>query len=200
VKKLIVVVFVTFLLSGCGLNTPVKLSQVSTYAITSLKTPRVPRRSRTNYTLLVNTPIANPGYGTAKMIYINIPYKLRSFAENRWVASPARMLLPLIAQRIRRAGYFKAVVTPPFVGVSNYRIDTKLIKLQQEFIDPVSHIRLVIQADLINSKTNQVIVSRRFQVFLKATGNNPYAGVLATNKAAAIMANRINSFVLRNIS
>ncbi len=197
--KIVMVIASAVALTACGLSKPINLPALSRYTITSLQVAKSPRTSRSRSTLLVSVPVSNPGYQSAKMIYMNVPFRLRSYANNRWVAPPANMLLPLFAQRIRNKGYFKAVVTPPFSGVTNYRLDTQLIMLQQEFITPISQVRLVVQATLVSNRTNAVIASRRFQVAVSAPANNPYSGVLATNKAATIISGRIARFVLKSV-
>lgn len=198
IYRLISALFVIFLLSACALLRPVKLPRQGTYTISGPYIA-IPTDSKTSRTILVSTPVASSGYQSSKMIYIQTPFKLRAYAKNRWIAAPAEMLLPLFAQRLRACGYFKAVVTPPFSGITNYRLDTQLLTLQQEFLRPTSLIRLVIQATLINTTTNRVLASRRFQVMVSAPGNNPYSGVLAANKAADIMSKRLSSFVIQSV-
>ena len=132
-------------------------------------------------------------------MYVMVPYKLRAFANHRWVAPPAQMLLPMIAERIRSKGYFKAVVTPPFTGLATYRLDSQLLMLQQEFMRPVSLVRLIMQTEIINSKTNKIVAAKRFVVTMKAPENNPYDGVLAANQAAAKLTQQIAAFVIRSI-
>lgn len=192
--SLISSLFLCSLLSACGLTSPVKLPQQSSYAITGPELG-MSKQSRTQKTLLVSLPIASSGYQTTKMVYVETPYKLNAFANNRWVAPPSEMLLPLLAERIRSVGYFKAVVTPPFSGMTNYRLDTQLLVLQQEFMRPTSLVRFVMQVTLINNASSQVIASRRFQVMVSSPENNPYSGVLAANKAADVMSQRITQFV-----
>lgn len=197
-NRIIFLVILSVLLSACGLSRPVNLPSQTTYTISS---PYVatPKSSRTKTTLLVALPVASSGYQSSKMIYVDTPYKLKEYANNRWIAPPSDMILPLLAQRIRSAGYFKAVVTPPFSGITNYHLETKLITLQQEFLQPTSLVRLVMQATLVNSTTNRVIASRRFQVMVQAPQNNPYSGVLATNKAVNVIDKRIAAFVVRSL-
>ena len=196
--RIISIIFIAFLLSACGLTSPVKTPRESTYAISGPYLS-IPSYSKTSLTLLVSTPIASSGYQSRGMIYIQMPYRLKSFANNRWVAPPAEMLLPLIAERLRSYGYFKAVVTPPFAGVTNYRLSTRLLVLQQEFLRPTSLVRLVMQATIVNNTTNRVIASRRFQVMFSAPDNNPYSGVLATNRAADLVSKQISNFVIQSI-
>ncbi len=195
--KLIVLIIITTLLTSC-LGGPVKLPPISTYTLNNFKSYTISRKSRTNYTLLVSRPVASSGYKTSRMVYMKIPYKLKSFADSRWVARPTAMLMPLLAQRLRRAGYFHAVVTPPFAGLTNFRLDTRLLILRQEFIHPTSEVRLVMEATLMSNKTNKVIASRRFQAVVKAPGNNPYSGVLAANRAVETVLKQISLFVVHS--
>lgn len=196
--RLVFISFVALLLASCGLTSPVKLPAVSTYTI-SHSFISIPNASKTGYTILMSMPVAASGYQSSDMIYVQKAYKLKSFANNRWASPPAEMLLPLMAQRLRSYGFFKAVVTPPFSGVTNYRLDTQLLVLQQEFLHPTSIVRMVMQATLVNNTTNRVVASRRFQVMVTAPDNNPYSGVLAANKASDIMSKRISTFVIRSV-
>lgn len=150
----------------------------------------------TNKTLLVSTPIASSGYASSKMIYILIPFQLKSYVDNRWIAPPSELLLPLLADQIRATNYFRAVVTSPFSGSSNYQLNTQLLTLQQEFLQPQSVVRLTMQATLINATTGNVIASRVFEAVVPANENTPYAGVLATNQAAKIVMKNIAAFVI----
>jgi len=199
ITKVIIWVGLASLLAGCGLSTPVKLARVSAYTIANTKSLATPRRSKTRLTLLVAQPVASAGYQSAKMVYVNVPYKLKAYADNVWIAPPADMLMPILSQQLRTKGYFHAVVTSPFSGVANYRLDTQLLVLRQEFFRPISVVRLVMQVSLINNANNRVTASRRFQVLVSAPENNAYSGVLATNKAAAILSRRVANFVINSV-
>lgn len=196
VVKIILILCLAMTLNACA---PIRVKPTVTYSIMNLKATRSPIRAKTRKTILVSLPVASPGYQSNKMIYENIPYRLLSYVNNEWVAPPANMLLPLIAQSLRNKGYFKAVVTSPFSGVTTYRLDTQLLMLQQEFLQPVSQVRLMMQVTLINNSTDQVIASKRFQIKMKAPENNPYSGVLATNKAASQVTQQISNFVINAV-
>ncbi len=194
--KRIFLLLLMFLLVGCG---PIATPPQSVYLISNLNSGKAPETSKTRLTLLVSNPIPNSGYQTAAMLYMMTPYELKAFSDNRWVAPPAQMLLPIFVQALRNTGYFHAVVSPPFVGLAHYRLDTQLIRLQQEFLLPTSRVRLTVQATLISNASNRVVATRLFEVTVTAPANNPYSGVLATNKAAAIISQRIAQFCVRNI-
>ncbi len=179
----------------CGCLSPADVPTESTYMIKSLKpmTHHANRRSTT--TILVSDPVANPGYQTANMLYMMTPYKLQTFSKNRWVASPSAMLLPNIVQALNNLGRFKAVVTTPFAGVTDYNLQTNLLEFEQNFMRPDSRFIIRLQASLVSSQTNKIIASRRFNIIVKAQANTPYGGVLAANKAVSQLMKQIGRFV-----
>ena len=194
--RLLLVSLLVWGLSGC--LGPAKVPPVSSYTISTLHTQKIPTRAHSRRSLLVTSMIADPGYQTADMVYVNVPYRLKSFAQNRWIAPPSQLLQSLLIEKIRQAGYFAAVVTPPFSGSTPYRLDTRLLKLQQEFLQPTSQLVMQIQATLINTKSNRIIKSQRFTIQLPARQNTPYAGVLATNKAANLLLRKVARMVIAN--
>lgn len=183
------------LLMGCS---PVKLPNVSSYELSNLKAVKSSNRSRTQITLSVNAPTAAPGYQSAAMIYMITPYQLSSFTLHKWVAPPAQMMLPIIVMTLRSKGYYKAVVSGVAPSLTQYNLDLQLIKLQQEFLQPKSRIRMVMQATLFNNLTNKVVASRRFTQVVPANTNTPYGGVLAANRVANTVAQQIARFCIRN--
>jgi cholesterol transport system auxiliary component len=196
--KIILLLAISLLLSGC--LGPISTQEVKIYTLKALRNLTIPTASRSQKTLLVTTPIANPGFYSNKMAYEQIPYRLRYFSQHRWVASPAQMILPVLADYVRSAGYFKAVLVAPFSGNSDYRLDTHLIALQQEFIQPISKVRLVLQVTVINNVSNQVIAWHRFEQLIPTQSNDPYSGVLAANAALSKVAQQISQFVIRSVS
>lgn len=193
-KKLIgfLLACVVLILTGCA----VKLPAVSTYLITSSHTHVIPKSSQSAYTLLISPMIANPGYDKKKMIYVTDPAHLNFYTRHEWVAPPARMLTPLIAERIQDTGYFRAVVISPYMGKTNYRLDTRLVVLQQEFLSSTSQVRCIIQATLMNVRTKTIVASQRFQVVVPAGGQNPQSGVTAANYAVNQITAQIAQFTV----
>lgn len=189
-----IIVLSAVIMVACG---PIATKPVHTYALTQLKKSPQPQKTKSRLTLLLSNPIAAPGYQTSAMVYTMTPYELKSYVDNRWVSPPAQMLLPLLLSALRSQGYFYAVVSPPFSGVTNFRLETQVVKLQQEFLLPISRVRLVIQAQLINNTTNRIVATRRFETVISAAENNPYGGVRAANTAAATLSRQIARFCVR---
>lgn len=196
----IAILILVIAVGGCSFS-PIKVAPESNYTITQWPQENVVcGKSTSSKTILITTPVASPGYESPNMIYVMVPYQLRSFANHHWVASPAQLLLPLLANHVRARGYFKGVVTSPFSGGTTYQLNTQLLVLQQEFLQPQSVVRLTMQAALMNGVTGKMIASRVFEAVIPAKNNNPYGGVLATNKAANQVLTQIANWTITKIN
>lgn len=182
-------------LVGCSPFKPVSGPIKQRYALTAFS-QEVRYRHPGNKTLLVTMPKAGPTVETASMVYLQHPYHIQRFSENSWVAPPANMLLPLIAQSVRSSGYFEAVVTAPHSAVADLRLDSQLLTFQHEFIEKPSRVRMRIQVTLSDDKTNEVIASQRFSEVVRVNTDKLYAGVVAANYLTEKMTKKITDFVL----
>ena len=191
----VVIAALTSLLAGCHLFAPVNLPPMQSYGLTSTAVPAA-TSPRTTKTIIVNLPIADAEFDSDKMIYEMTPYNLRHYADHQWIALPSYMLTPILANALRAQGYFKAVVSAPFAGVSDYFLDTRLISLKQSFLQPVSQEIVVLQETLENGVNNQAVASRQFSIRISAPGNNAYAGVVAANKAVNLLSRQIAVWVV----
>lgn len=195
--KTILLLNVLLLLQACSLFSPGKTYEVQKYRLSALNKSHFSANKR-HKTLMVSQPTAAAGYQTASMMYMQKPYELGSFVKNEWVAPPAEMLFPLIVQSLRNAGPFDAVVSAPFSGKTDYRLDTKLVQLDQNFISRPSQIILVLQADLVDNDSNTVIASRRFMSKVPTPSDNPYGGVQAANQAVGQVMRQLSQFIAKS--
>lgn len=154
----------------------------------------IPKKS-SHLSLLVSQPQAAPTYQTDKMIYVKAPYQIGYFTENRWSAEPAKMLQPLIMQSLQNTNYFTVVTSTPFSGYTDLRLDTTLLKLQQNFTTNPSMVELAIDVRLVSTITQHVIAGKRFVVTVPAE-NNPGGGAQAANQAIASFLEQLNSFLI----
>ncbi len=134
-------------------------------------------------TLIVGTPRAAPGFDTPRIVYVRHAHELEAFAYSQWVQPPALMLAPLIAKAAERSGAFRAVLLAPTVAVAELRLDTELVRLQHEFADPPSRVRLTLRAVLVETATRRVVAWREFDTSAPAASDDPYGGVVAANQA-----------------
>lgn len=185
-------IIAVLLLVACS---PVKVKPTNEYILARFSTKKVSKQP-SRLTVLVSNTKANDGYQQDDMLYVKKPYQLEAFAKNRWVAPPAKMLNDLLIESLQNANYFHAVVSPPFVGESDYQINTYLLALEQNFLKRPSFITLSIKADIINTKTDKVVASHRFHVNQQAQSDTPYGGVIAANMASKKIMTRIVSFLV----
>jgi len=197
-KKILIMLFLSSLLSGFSLTQPVAQQPVDRYLLIGASQLKLQTKTSNN-TLLVSQPTASPGYQTNAMVYIKEPYRLATFAVNRWVAPPAQMITPLLVDSLKNTGYFKAVVAAPVAALTNYQLDTTLLTFQQNFINDPSEVTLRIKVELISNKTRTVMASHTFTSNIKTTANTPYAGVIAANKATSQLMQSIAKFVVKQI-
>lgn len=182
----------SMLLGGCSLLQPAKLASMNTYALEAQFEPAAAGAGEE--TLFVNTPSARPGFDSPRMIYIKTPHELDYFSENQWVDSPARMLSPLLVQALEHSAKYRAVVDVRSAVKADLRLDTEIIRLQHEFLTRPSQVHLTVRAQLIDLHGKRVLATREFDVTQVATSDDPYGGVIATNRAVKIALLQIADF------
>jgi cholesterol transport system auxiliary component len=175
----------SLLLGGCSLQ-PVNPVNMTTYAL-DVDVQFEAAAGTGVKTLLVNTPSAQPGFNSPRMVYLKRPQEIEYFSRNQWVDSPARMLTPLLIQALERSGKYRAVVQARSAAMADIRLDTEIIRLQHEFLAQPSQIRLTVRAQLIDLNGKRVLATREFDVTEVAPGDDPYGGVIATNRAVKVM-------------
>ena len=145
-------------------------------------------------TLTVNPPLAAAGYDSARIIYVRKPHQLQYFAQSEWVDTPARMLAPLLVTALQRSGAFKAVVTSPSAAAAELRLDTEIVRLQQDFDGAGgSAVQFTLRATVVDNVTRKVRGTREFDARVTA-GSDAYSGVLAANDAVQNLLAQLTSF------
>jgi cholesterol transport system auxiliary component len=197
--KRILVLLLVLLLSGCSIFGPAKTGRDNTYVISAINSNCL-HSYPTKLTLLVDTPEAMEAFNTAQMAYSRCPFELRYFSKSAWADTPPNMLLPLIVQSLQNTCHFHAVVAAPFSDHYDLLLNTQIIKLQQDFACCPSRVHIILRAQLINESTGNVMAARQFCVTAAAPCDNPYGGVIATNRATTFLLNELTCFVLQATS
>ncbi len=191
-KPLLIFTFVS-ILCAC--------SSVTVEIPTGYKLSATSNKRLSNYnsqkSLLVSQPTAAAGYESTSMRYVKRAYQLDSFVKNEWVAKPKEMLSPLLVQSLQNTGYFKAVVPSSFVGDTDFRLDTELLILQQDFISRPSREVISIKAALYDGRTEKVIATQVFNAKEIAPVEGPYGGVIAANKGLKLILDKMMPFVIK---
>lgn len=151
-------------------------------------------------TLLINPTHAAAGFDSPRIIYLREAHKLEYFALSQWVDPPARLLGPLLASAIEKTGAFRAVVLMPGAASGELRLDTDIIRLQHEFQTRPSQVRLTLRATLVDDKTRRVLAWQAFEALEPADSEDAYGGVLAANRAAQQVVDRLAGFLAATAS
>lgn len=182
-------------LPGCS---PVKLPISNQYQINSFSAKQW-KKTPVHTTLLVTTPEAVSSFQTEEMLYIKRPFQLEAFSKNAWTDPPASMLYPLLIQSIQRSGYFYAVSSSPYTLGTDYRLDTQVLYLQQNFIKKPSVLDFAVKVVLARVSDNKIIASRIISQHIPCPIDTPYGGVIAANKASLLITEEVTRFILMSI-
>jgi len=181
------------LLAACAALQPPEVEHANTYVLEAMPAAGAPR-PKGDLVLEVSAPRARPGFDTPQMAYTQRANALEYFARNRWADTPARMLAPLLAQALDHSGGFRAVVQAPSLAAANLRLETELVRLQQDFGARPSRVRLTLRAQLIDTDARRVLASAEFDETEVAPSDDAYGGVIAANRALGRLLERLAKF------
>ena len=185
-------------LAGCTPLAP-QADTVTLYVLAAepLHERAVPRRDAV---IEVALPRAWPGFDTAQIAYVRNPYELDYFATSRWADTPARMLAPLLARALDQTGGFRAVVPRPGTVAADYRLDTEIQRLRQNFAVQPSRAELTLRAQLTDLRSRRVVASRTFEETEVAPNEDAFGGVVAVNAALQRLLGEIAEFCVAEAS
>lgn len=145
-------------------------------------------------TLIVSPPHAAAGFDSQRIAYVREAHKLDYFAHAEWVDTPARMLAPLIVAAVESSGAFRSVVLTPTAAAGDLRVDSEIVRLQQDFASQPSRARFTLRAYVMDSTTRRVLAWRVFDESVAAASDDPYGGVVAANRAVQTVLEQLAVF------
>ena len=185
------------LLGGCSPLLPPPPPTDNIYLLEARTAPALARSvppPKRDFVLAVSMPRARAGFDTAQMIWVRQAHGLEVYSRNRWADTPARMLAPLFVQTLERSGAFHTVVLSLSSASAMLRLDTELIRLQQDFTVQPSKVRLTLGAQLVDVGTQRVIATEEFDETEDCATEDAYGGVLAANLALERLLARLAAF------
>lgn len=198
-RRLVAAGLAVLALAGCSALRPAATPPPVFYTLDSLKGARpvsfaAATATATAPTLIISPPRAAAGFDSQRIIYLREPHKLDYFAHSEWVDPPARMLGPLMLTAIQNSGAFHAVVLTPGAAAGDLRLDTEIVRLQQEFLGSPSRVRFTLRATLVVDRTRRVLAWREFDGYVEAASEDPYGGVLAANRVVQTVLEQLSDF------
>ena len=134
-------------------------------------------------TLVVNVPVAQPGFDTPRMAYTQRPYEVSYYGTHQWADPPARMLTPLLVQVLEQTGYWRAIAQMPTSVRGDYRVDIDQLVLLQDFLQKPSRVRVALRIQITKLPEYQVLGTRLFEMVEEASNDDAYGGAVAANRA-----------------
>jgi len=167
--------------SGCIILQPVRTEPLSLFALeATFESPSV--RDAVPHPLVVAVPQARPGFDTARIVYVSRSYEVRFFAKSQWVDTPPRMLAPLLIRALGATSSLQPVLSGAGVA-ANFRLETEITALQQEFTVAPSRVRFALRAQLVDVAQHRVVATKDLEALEESVSDDPYGGVVAANQA-----------------
>lgn len=192
-RRILLTLASAMLLAGCASLQAPPAESPRIYVLDAQSTLKAAQVKR-DLVLAVSMPQARPGFDTPRMAYLQQPHELGYFAVNRWADTPSRMLGPLLVRALEQTGSFRAIVQASGVVPADIRLDTELIRLQQDFGAQPSRIQLTLRAQLIDMVGKRVIAVKLFDEAENATSDDAYGGVIAANRAVQRVLGQLADF------
>lgn len=192
--------FVFGTLGACSVLQPKTNTPPSFYALEytgpAAKAPAARSPLASAPTLVISPVRAASGFDSQRIIYMREPHKLEYFAHSEWIDSPARMLGPLMVASIEQTGAFRAVVMTPGSASGELRLDTEIVRLQQDFQAKPSSVHFTLRVYLVEEKTRKVVAWRTLEAHVPASSDDPRAGVVAANHAVQTVLEELSQFLV----
>jgi len=170
-------------LTGCALSGRSPAAPVATYVLEHAGDTTPTQSAANGTTLRISMPVSAPELASSRMAYVEQPYRIDYFAQHAWADTPARMLKPLLTQYLTGSGLFRVVFADSAGVDETLRLDSNIIELLQWFTPTSSEIHLAIRFDLIDVEHRRILLSQTISITEVATAREPYAGVIAANRA-----------------
>lgn len=149
--------------------------------------------------ILLSQPEALAGVATESMRYMDKPYEVSNFAHNAWYSPPADMLLPLMVKSMQQSNLFSAVTASIEPPPTDYRLDTQLIDLKQNFLTCPVQLDFIVKTTLTHVPDNRILASKLFEYHIPCKEKTPYGGVLAAQVATKRFTAELTDFIMHHL-
>lgn len=180
-------------LSACSSLLPTPPAPPTLHLLTGTPTALPLSAAPSQAGLRINPPQAAAGFDSRRIIYLREPQRLNYFARHEWVDTPARMLAPLLLAAWEAGGQFRVVLGANSAGSAAFSLETDIIRLQQDFSQSPSQVRLSLRVSLLDNATRRVLASREFDARVNAPSEDADGGVIAANLAVQQVLNEMVS-------
>jgi cholesterol transport system auxiliary component len=129
------------------------------------------------------------------MAYVRQPRTQEAFAHSVWADTPARMLAPWLVSHLQQSGQFRAVLSAPSAAKAALRLDSTILRLQQDFLQVPSVLRLRLQVTLVDNRTRRVLAWHTVDVTQAAGSDDAAGGAAAAQSAVQTGLQQVSAFL-----
>ncbi|MGD8430568.1 MAG: ABC-type transport auxiliary lipoprotein family protein [Ectothiorhodospiraceae bacterium] len=167
-----------------------------------LRTPEIGALADSGSGVLeISRPSASPGYDTRDMAYRESPVELQYYAHSRWTDPPAQMLAYVLTDALDQSGLFRAVAMAPAPVTPDFRLDTDLLRLEQDFTgSPPSQAHITVRIRLLDARGGKLLAAERYDITAPAPAESPEGAAVAANRATSVLVRRIVEMVQRTLT
>jgi cholesterol transport system auxiliary component len=196
------------LIAGCGGLLPAPPPPIMFYALEAGPLPvAVPvttsasaERPSRRLSLIVSATQAAPGFDSSRIVFMREPQRRESYALSEWVDTPARMLTPLIVAALASDDLHRSVISTSGAVSADLRLDTELVRLQQNFSSEPSRVRLTLRATLVDAQSLRVLAWQEFDAEQPSVSEDARGGVTAAQQVAQRVLDALRSFCRQAIA
>jgi cholesterol transport system auxiliary component len=150
--------------------------------------------------LLLDQPQAAAGFDSARMVYQRQPQTLETYTQSAWVDTPARMLAPLLLRTLQSRTSLRAVLLAPSPARADLRLQTSVLRLEQDFLQHPSRVHFALQATLSDQRTRTVLGWKRFETSQSADSDDAAGGAAAASLAVQSALQQLALFVEASVA
>ena len=148
--------------------------------------------------LLLDQPQAAAGFESARMVYQRQPQTLEAYTQSAWVDTPARMLAPLLLRTLQNHTGLRAVLLAPSPAQADLRLQTSVLRLEQDFLQRPSRVHFALQATLSDQRTRTVLGWQQFEASQVAASDDAAGGAAAASLAVQTALQQLANFLQRS--
>ncbi len=164
-NKILAIGGLSLIITGCGLLDPVPAPVIKYYKLDFNGT----KDMTAGCSVPQNAPVmqisifkVDDPFNTHSMYYSKNTSQLMSYTENKWVAIPAKMLTQVTQEKLLGSCLYSNVISSDFMTSSNYRLAAQVLDFKQVIANESSVMQLSVLVQLIDNKSNSVIMSKVF--------------------------------------
>ena len=180
--KLLLIVLITLLFTGCSINTPA----VSEYRINAV--PAISTYTQTGckeQSLKIAQAFSSTSLMTLDMNYGQGTHKQYAFTQSQWAESPNRAITAEVLEYVKSTKLFKNVQISKSRSKNGFLLETNIEDFMQYFSEDEkeSYVQVRISLTLIDIKTSEVLSTKTFTSKLNVESMDADAGVQHLNLA-----------------